>query len=311
VIRGPLLLAIALGGCGFSVAATGGAGDSAPEDAAIDAPIDAAPDQFVAIPACMTSMDYSPGPDGHRYRKQSATRYDGAIDTCTADGAHLAVIDTMDENAFALMFAGEDVWIGFDDLTTEGTFTWVTGAPQGFTGWTGSEPNDSGTEDCTYLRSPDGSWNDTECGDTRVSLCECELGYTPPTTPACRTMTSGFTEIDGRRYVIHDTSEVTWAAAKTACEAIGAHLSVFSDLDEANHVDDEFFGDSWIGLSDLATEGTWTWVNGSTDAFRDWSVVAPHTGDTERNCAIVNLDWFDIECTATREYSCECDPLPP
>lgn len=309
-MRGLTFLAIALTGCGFSVAAGGGTGDSAPDDAGPDGHADAALDQFVSLPACMTSADYTTGPDGPRYRKKSGSHYDGAIDNCAADGAHLAAIDSMAENEFARTFAGEDIWIGYDDLNTEGIFRWVTGAPNSFVGFTGAEPNDSGTEDCTYLR-PDGTWNDTECGDSRVSLCECELGYTPPPTPACRTMSSGFTLIDGRRYFLHEDTPLTWAAAKTACEQIGAHLSVLSDLDESDHVDSEFLGDSWIGLSDQTTEGAWTWLNGSTDAYRKWGAFSPHTGDTNRNCVVVNLSWYDIACTETREYSCECDPLPP
>lgn len=307
-MRGPALLAIALAGCGFSVAA----GGVAPEDGAIDASGDAPPDQVVVLPACMTSPMYSAGPLGHRYRKKNGSHYDGAIDNCATDGAHLAVIDTMAENEFARTFAGEDVWIGYDDLTTEGIFRWITGAPNGFVGFTGSEPNDSGTEDCTYLKGGDGTWNDTECSDSRVSLCECEVGYTPPPTPVCRTMGAGYTEIDGRRYYLKKGSAATtWTAAKADCESIGAHLSVFSDLDENDHVDGQFAGDSWIGLSDRATEGTWTWVNGSTDAYRNWGAFAPHANDTTRSCVAVSISWQDVDCGDKKEYSCECDPLPP
>lgn len=310
-MRGATLLAIGLAGCGFSVAATGGVGDSAPDDAAKDAAIDVPLDQFVVIPACMTNGAYTDGPNNHRYRKKTGSHYDGAIDNCAADGAHLAVIETMAENELARTFAGEDVWIGYDDLTTEGIFRWVTGAPTGFVGFTGSEPNDFGTEDCTFLRSSDGTWNDTECGDSRVSLCECEIGYAPPPTPMCRTMSSGYTEIDGRRYYLREGAPRTWAAAKADCESIGAHLSVFADLDENDHVDLMFGGESWIGLSDQATEGAWTWVNGSTDAYRRWGTGAPRNGDPTRNCVAVSLSWQDIDCTSTKEYSCECDPVPP
>src|SRR5437762_1216069 len=121
-MRGTTLLAIALTGCGFSVAASG-SGDNAPDDARADSNKDAPPDQFVQIPACMTNPAYSNGPSGstgHRYRKKNGTHYDGAIDTCAADGAHLVVIDTAAENDFVKGFANTDVWIGYDDLTTEG-----------------------------------------------------------------------------------------------------------------------------------------------------------------------------------------------
>jgi hypothetical protein len=311
VTRGSTLLAIALAGCGFSVSASGGVGDSAPDDAAIDGAVDAPPDQFVAIPACMTNPAYTDAPDGHRYRKTSAVNYDRAIDTCAADGAHLVVFETRAEQDFVDALAGTDVWIGIDDLTTEGIFKWITGAPNTYSGFMGAEPNDAGTEDCTYLDVSGDDWNDTSCDETREAVCECELGYTPPPTPMCRTLPGGFTEIDGRRYFLEEATPRSWAAAKTACEAIGAYLSVFADLDETDHVDGQFSGDSWIGLSDQTTEGTWTWVNGSTDAYRKWGTAAPHIGDTARNCVRVNITWQDVECAELREYSCECDPLPP
>jgi hypothetical protein len=311
-VRGVALLAIASAGCGFHVAASGqeGPGDDA---RMVDAPADETVpvDMFVVQPACMMNPAYSNGPNnGSRYRKTGGTDYDGAIDACGADGAHLAVLDTMAENMFATQFgAGDQMWIGYDDLTTEGLFKWVAKSNGVFSGYSGTEPNDNNGEDCTYLRS-DGGWNDTGCDDTFIGLCECETGYVAPPRPACRTM-SGATIHEGRRYFIRDTTPLSWAAAKADCESIGAHLAVVSDLREHNDVDNDFFGDSWIGLTDLAVEGTFVWVNGSTDAYRKFDGSSPHAGNVNRNCVRINFDWQDVDCTTLKEYACECDPLPP
>ena len=64
-------------------------------------------------------------------------------------------------------------WIGSNDRTTEGTFTWVSGITSTFTSWAGGEPNNSsGDEDCAELRGADGLWNDVRCNRDRAFICE-------------------------------------------------------------------------------------------------------------------------------------------
>lgn len=303
-MRAVALLALTLAACGFHVAESG---SRASDDGGPDAPADAASDVPENLPACMANPLYSAGPlsSKHRYRETGNTDYDGAIDACTADGAHLVVVDDMPENLFVGAFAAEETFIGLDDLITEGTFRWINGSTATFRGFGGSEPNDNGVEDCTYSRA-DGSWNDTPCSDSKHAVCECEVGYTPRPTPACRSMTGGITHY-GRKYFIH-TTPLSWAAAKADCETTGAHLVVFSDNDEDDIVDKDFTSDSWIGLSDLGTEGTFTWVNGTSLGFTHWDAVSPHAAAPTRNCVRINLEWNDTDCALTRPYACECEP---
>ncbi|CAN5824986.1 hypothetical protein BH11MYX3_BH11MYX3_32710 [soil metagenome] len=302
-MRSVALIVLTLAGCGFHVAGSG----SGPSDGGPDAPLDSPLDAPEVLPACMTNPLYSAGPLGskHRYRETSGVDYDGAIDACTDDGAHLVVVDDMPENLFVGAFAGEETYIGLDDLAAEGTFRWVNGSTSTFRGFAGAEPNDNGTEDCTYSRA-DGSWNDTKCEEVRHAVCECEVGYTPRPTPACRSMTTP-TVHSGRKYFIH-TAPLAWAPAKADCEATGAHLVTFSDNDEDDIVDKDFTGDSWIGLSDQATEGTFVWVNGDPLVFTHWDIASPHAASPGRNCVRVNLEWSDSDCTLTKPYACECEP---
>jgi hypothetical protein len=96
------------------------------------------------------------------------------------------------------------------------------------------------------------------------------------------------------------------------------HLAVLSDADEATFL--YAFGNRWIGLSDLATTGTWKWVT------LDPSVLDPASGDTTlwatgepNNIGTEHCAHFDslhanhvnnVICTESHAYVCECDGYP-
>jgi hypothetical protein len=44
---------------------------------------------------------------------------------------------------------------------------------------------------------------------------------------------------------------------------------------EANALDD--YTGLWIGASDAAVDGTWTWVNGEAFSFHQWAATRPST----------------------------------
>lgn len=65
----------------------------------------------------------------------------------------------------------------------------------------------------------------------------------------------------------------------------------------------------WLGASDAATEGTWSWSNGLPFVFQRWdrstSPVQPSNG-TGENCLMVtgNATWSDDTCSSTRIAIC-------
>jgi hypothetical protein len=291
-------------GCSFGAPRLAGDPDDAPP-ADPDAPPDAP-----YVPACMTDPTYSNN-GGHRYKRLAQdTDYDTAIDRCAADGAHLAVVDDTTENNYLRGLHNADMWIGFDDLTEEDMFRWVTGAASTFTGWSTDEPNDNQVEDCTYLRTS-GTWNDTRCDDQKRPICECDPDYKPPPTPACRTDTTGFTSLRGRRYFVR-TTPATWPQAKADCESIDAHLLVISDGDENSDLDTLLSGATWLGYTDAATEGTFRWVNNAPSPYNRWpGGNAPQNDNLDCGVFQDSGSWADAACGDLNPYACECDPLPP
>jgi|GEM_PF-3036161 len=95
-------------------------------------------------------------------------------------GAHLVTVTSDAENAFVFGISGSGWAIGYNDIATEGTFVWFSGASSDYTSWGGIEPNNSGGsdgpgEDCTFYRS-DGNWNDARCTNKGAYICECPQG---------------------------------------------------------------------------------------------------------------------------------------
>ena len=130
----------------------------------------------------------------------------GARAACIAMGYDdLASLQDRAENAFLLALAtdpGLDAvyrngfFIGFSDAAVEGDFVWSDGLGGTWTNWASGEPNDSGGEDCTYLRAGAGDWNDISCTatmSTRAFACETRLSDVSLSDDDG----DGFTEADG------------------------------------------------------------------------------------------------------------------
>ena len=69
---------------------------------------------------------------------------------------------------------GDDIpiWIGFSDLTKEGTFSWEDDAEIIFENWEKDQPNNgNGGEDCVVMRKS-GRWDDVDCTREEAFVCE-------------------------------------------------------------------------------------------------------------------------------------------
>ena len=102
---------------------------------------------------------------GHTYQLLSRSNWTDAELKAQEFGGHLVTIDDENENEFvrATFGSGKNLWLGLNDIMTEGQFVWADGSSSAFRKWQAGEPNnDGGNEDYVgmYGWTSHGSWND-------------------------------------------------------------------------------------------------------------------------------------------------------
>lgn len=142
------------------------------------------------------------------------------------------------------------------------------------------------------------------------------VANTPPTAPMARidadhACPDGWTEMtDGDRCVrvfVDGTS--TWQQAQAQCREMGGDLARIGNAAEnelvtsmaaAAGMPGEHF---WIGYNDLATEGTWSWIDGGPVTYENWRPGEPSTSDDGySNCGTIYFIasmwglWNDFWC---------------
>ena len=126
-------------------------------------------------------------------------------------------------------------------------------------------------------------------------------------TPDARQCT-GMVAPDGSCLVFVNTP-VTYAAAKLACSNMNAHLAYLKTA-AVDTAAEAYVGtvNTWIGASDLVTEGTFLWDDGSALVFTNWHAGEPNSGGTgatyQEDCVIiagarVDKQWDDRPCDAS------------
>lgn len=107
------------------------------------------------------------------------------------------------------------------------------------------------------------------------------------------------------------TAAISWAAARSSCEALGAHLVTLTDGAEGDFVRAKFVGTRtvWLGASDSLSESGWRWVSDEPWAYTAWAYGQPDDDDYNQDCAtmmgLAGPVWDDYYCTMGKPYICE------
>ena len=104
--------------------------------------------------------------------------YGAAKAQCESDGTHLAIPKSKAENDFnASLIPNEDIWIGINDIATEGSFVAVDGRQVSWTKWDKNEPNNLGAnEDAVEIRPyRRNDWNDLNASNSKRFVCSLNI----------------------------------------------------------------------------------------------------------------------------------------
>lgn len=250
-----------------------------------------------------------------------------AISTCIENGGYLAAIESEAEarwvyqllSAEGLLSVNDDIWIGLEDVTSEGTYRWTTGSESSFRYWAADQPTADNYEDCVAMVSSDQCrWDNRGCDTFYRALCKWNETVVDTASNYDGLFFNGtcpqsFTSIYGECYFITPTSSNMLDAA-AECASRSAYLATMRSETE-NIAVMEFAqsegltsGGIWIGLNDISEEGVYRWLDGSNSTFRAWGSGAPNNYGSYQNCVLMdasNGDWNDYECYSNAQGICK------
>ncbi len=112
-----------------------------------------------------------------------------------------------------------------------------------------------------------------------------------------------------------------WSSARSACLTAGRDLVTIDSAAENAFVASTAasFGlhaasnTVWMGLDDLALEGTFVWASGAPVSFTSWGPGEPNDASGGEDCGEIFMvgavgAWNDLFCTFPRPYVCEGQP---
>ncbi len=119
------------------------------------------------------------------YHNESIISWQDAESNCQGIGGHLVSITSAEEGDAVndLIGASQDLWLGFSDLESPGTYVWTSGEPFDYTHWFSGQPNGGGEHCGLFAHSgwPDNplDWGDYDCEGSDIPynyICEVAGG---------------------------------------------------------------------------------------------------------------------------------------
>ena len=111
---------------------------------------------------------------------------------------------------------------------------------------------------------------------------------------ACSTPTSlpnyTFLGVSGGHSYFRSNFNATWGSADSSAKSLGAHLVTISNAAENNFVTGNG-QQAWIGLTDMAAEGSFAWVTGEPFGYSNWFAGEPNNYGGNENYTVTNF-WY-------------------
>ena len=109
----------------------------------------------------------------------------------------------------------------------------------------------------------------------------------------------------------------SWNESQQTCTALEANLPSIHSQEENVYVQSLHGGEhSWLGLSDIKSEGTFVWSDGTLFDFHYWAKHQPnnfHNEDCVHTLGFLQdhtYEWNDINCTDCHRFTCKRGNVP-
>jgi len=105
------------------------------------------------------------------------------------------------------------------------------------------------------------------------------------------------------------TSSAPWQTQKSACASDGGYLAIADDVSELTAIRTFIGNDLWVGVTDVASEGTYLTVLGAPATFLPWDAGQPDNAPGNADCVRANsaLKFLDDKCSTGLRAVCECE----
>ena len=104
----------------------------------------------------------------------------------------------------------------------------------------------------------------------------------------------------------------SWSNGQSICATLGANLPSVHSQEENVFLQNVHNGENgWLGLSDINSEGTFLWSDGSPFDFHYWATHQPnnfHNEDCVHSLGLLKdhkYKWNDVNCSTCHKYSCK------
>ncbi|XP_037642855.1 macrophage mannose receptor 1b isoform X1 [Sebastes umbrosus] len=256
--------------------------------------------------------------NGHCFHLQrSIQTWSVAQRECRKEGGDLVSIRNLEDQSFVISQLGfastDELWIGLNDIRTEGLFDWSEHSTVSFTSWEFGKPGVSANvDDCVLIRGQNGNWADRSCDEKHGFICMKqsateETGDEVDVDIGCK---AGWKRHGSYCYFV-GTGTKTFDEAKEDCKTSGSYL-----VDVSNGVDNSFLVSMvglrpetyfWIGLSNQKNLDQFVWTNTDSVGFTHWNSQMP---GYEQGCVAMRTGtlaglWDLLPCTNQEKYICK------
>ena len=129
---------------------------------------------------------------------------------------------------------------------------------------------------------------------------------------------AGWVLLDSNCYRLFE-SKLSWHDAEKNCQREGGHLASIHSKEENDFVSKLVSPvareEAWIGGSDLTSEGSWVWNDGSSFSWTNWGRRQPDNAHRKEHCLTTNWgtlgQWNDLGCSRqSRVKKFVCKKIP-